>query len=122
MIEHGRGTGEEIESKPIGLIVVKRISILFFLLFFLSLFYWAVGSFRSFLEETQIMLLDLLWYSSIALTAAAAVGVLASIAYLFLKRRASSLLGLLGYAVLIACGTVGLLLSDGLAILSRGVG
>ncbi len=108
--------------KPLILIIIKRVSIFLFFVFFLSAFFWAVGSFRSFLEETQLMLLDLLERSSLGLSVVAGLGLLLSLGYLAARRRAATLAGILGYALLVAFGLAGLLLSEGLMSLSRGIG
>jgi hypothetical protein len=118
----GKDGRDEGGEKPLALIIVKRSSIFLFVMFFLASFYWVVGSFRSFLEETQLMLLGLLRWASMGLSAVAALGMVLSLAYLAYRRRAGTLAALLGYAILVACGAAGLVLSHGLVALSRGLG
>jgi len=108
--------------KPLLVLIVKRVTIFFLVIFLTSFFFWAVGSYRSFLEETQLMLLGALKRSSLGLALASGAGFAVSIVYLFARPRAAAMVGLFGYAAVAALGIAGLALSAGLAALSRGIG
>jgi hypothetical protein len=108
--------------KPLLMLIVKRIAIFFLIIFLLSAFFWTVGSFRSFLEETQLMLLGWIRHSSLGLVLASAIGFVVSIVYALAKPRFAAIVGIAGYAIIAALGAAGLVLSDGLAALSRGIG
>jgi hypothetical protein len=108
-------------KKPLPILIVKRASILLFILCFLAAFFWTVGSFRSFLEETQLMLLGLLRWASLCLVVASGIGIALSLLYLLLKRHAAAPQGFIGYVLLVAFGVLGLVLSDALVALSQGL-
>lgn len=55
------------ESRSFALLVVRRLAFLSLYTSLIALFFWTAGSFRLFLDETQIMLLSVLRWSSIAL-------------------------------------------------------
>ena len=110
-----------IARKPLPLLIVKRASILLFILCFLAVFFWTVGSFRSFLEETQLMLLGLLRWASVGLVVSSVIGVILSLLYLLLRRHAATIAGFVGYLLLAAFGAFGLVLSDALVALSQGL-
>jgi|WetSurMetagenome_2_1015567.scaffolds.fasta_scaffold607680_2 hypothetical protein len=114
-------TAEEKSKKPLLLILLKRAAILFFLVNSLSLFFWIVGSYSSFLDETQTALLGTLRISSLLLLFDAAVGAAATVGYSIAARRGPRLLALVGYAGGMAMGAAGLLLSDALLLLGKGL-
>mgnify|MGYP001231120576 CR=1 FL=1 len=120
--EAGQGRREAPAPKPLPLILVKRLSIFLLLLFLIALFYWAVGSFSSFLDETQLMLLGLLRWFSLGLAIVPMLGVALTVLFALFRRHAAKAWGVLGYAFLSVLGIAGLLLSDGLVALSRGLG
>lgn len=108
--------------KPLVLIVVKRLAIFLFALFLIALFYWAVGSFNSFLDETQLMLLGLLRWLSLGLSIVSALGLALSLLFTLFQSHALHIAGIAAYAFLSALGVAGLVLADGLVTLSRGLG
>jgi len=107
--------------KPLPLILLKRAAILFFMGLVLSLFFWIVGNYSYFLDETQAMLLGVLRVSSLLLISDSCLGELASLAHALKSRRPPSAGALLGYASAILLGAFGLLFSNGLILLSRGL-
>ena len=112
---------EGASPKPFPLILAKRASILLLVVCLLATFFWAAGSLRSFLEGTQLTLLAVLRWASLALLLASLLGFLLSLAYVPSRPRASSILGLLGYLLLAAYGAAGLVLANGLVALNRGL-
>jgi hypothetical protein len=111
-----------ISVKPFALILVKRLAVFLLLLFLIVVFYWAVGSFSSFLDETQLMLLVLLRWLSLGLAVISLLGMVLSLLFALFRRHSVSAAGLLGYAFLSALGVAGLVLAASLVALSRGVG
>jgi hypothetical protein len=107
--------------KPLPLILVKRAAILFLLINAISLFLWIVGSYTSFLDETQTALLGALRFASLLLIFDAVVGEAATLAYAVAARRSLRLAALLGYAACALTGAAGLLLSNALLILEKGL-
>jgi hypothetical protein len=108
-------------QKPFLVLIVKRLTIFFLILVALALFYWCVGSFQRFLDETQYMLLGILRWSAIGLTSAAAGGFVASTVFALFRRFSFTFLGILGYFLASLIGIAGLLVSDLLRTLSRGL-
>jgi hypothetical protein len=114
-------TAAEKRRKPLPLILIKRAAILFLLVNAISLFFWIVGSYSSFLDETLTALLGSLRISSLLLLFDALVGGLATLVYALVERRAPRLSALLGYAGSILIGASGLLFSDALLLLGKGL-
>ncbi len=109
------------EHKPLSLILVKRAGLLFLFGFLFSFFFWVVGSFSFFLDETQRILLGILRISSLLLIVDAIIGVAARIVYAITERRRPGIPAFLGYALCFLIGTAGLLLSNALLILGKGL-
>lgn len=107
--------------KPLPLILIKRAAILFLLVNAISLFLWIVGSYTSFLDQTQMAVLAALKISSLLLIFDAIVGVAATLAYAVAARRALRLAAILGYAACALTGSAGLLLSNALLMLAKGL-
>jgi hypothetical protein len=107
--------------KPLLLILVKRTVIFCFVICLVSLFYWAVGSERAFLDETEFMLLNLARLSSLGLVVSSGLGALVAGGFALARRYSLRPRGLLGYAAAAALGAVVLLLSQTLTILSHGL-
>jgi hypothetical protein len=108
------------QMKPLILILVKRVSILAFVICAVSLFYWIVGSESSFLDETESMLLSFMMVSSLCVVAISGMGIILGIAFAVARRYRLRILGLLGYLATAVVGTVALLISQTVTILSRG--
>jgi len=116
------GDRPEPAHKPLALIIVKRVAIFLFVLFAISVFFWVVGSFGSFLDDTQLLIVGLIEKASLGLATVAGLGLVSSLVYLAARRRAATLAGILGYALLAACGAAGLVLAQALSALGRGIG
>jgi len=121
MGEHASETRGSHPAKPLPTLLVKRLALFFLVACLSSLFYWIVGSFAFFLDETQILLLRTLRYSGLALSALSAVGAALSLALAPDLRARSSLLAVLGYLLLLSIGGACLALSEALLILLRGL-
>ncbi|MBL8966794.1 MAG: hypothetical protein JNG85_07270 [Spirochaetaceae bacterium] len=105
-------------SRSIALLVVRRLAFLSLYTALIALFFWTAGSFRLFLDETQIMLLSVLRWSSIALfilSFAAAAGSLVEAGSRSRPRILVSWLLLAGAAALLC------LVSEVLILLSEGI-
>jgi hypothetical protein len=114
-------TAAERQRKPLPLILIKRAAILFLLVNALSLFFWIVGSYSSFLDETQTVLLGALRISSLLLLFDAIIGAAARLAYSIADRGGPGFPALLGYVSCMLVGASGLLLSDALLLLGKGL-
>ncbi len=117
--ENGRSAKHE--RKPLALILIKRAAFLFFLGFLFSFFFWIVGSFSYFLDGTQRLFLGILRVSSLLLIVDAAVGIVARIVYAIVERRWPGISAFLGYAFCLLMGFAGLILSNALLILGKGL-
>ena len=109
-------------SKPLAMILVKRASILLLVLCAVSGFFWTVGSFTLFLDETQVLLLTILRYCGMALALCAGVGAALCAGASVARPSARKVLGILGYLVLCAVGAAALFLADAVLLLYGGVG
>ncbi len=85
-------------------------------------FYWVVGNFVPFLDETQLMLLSLLRNLSLGLSSSSVVGLGASLLLGQPRARGRRLAAAGGYLLLAILGLGGLILASGLSLLSRGLG
>jgi hypothetical protein len=108
--------------KPLAVILVKRSSILLLVLSAVSGFFWTVGSFTGFLDDTQVLLLTILRYCGMALALTAGVGAALSAGISVAKPTPAKALGILGYLVLCAVGAAALFLANAVLLLYRGVG
>lgn len=108
-------------DKPLILILFKRAAIFLVAVCAVSIFYWAVGSVSSFLDETESMLLNIVRISSLGLIASAAIGIVFAFAYALSGRFSLRIRGLAGYVLSAAFGAFALVLSQTLTILSRGL-
>lgn len=99
--------------------VLKRLAAFCLALALIALFFWAAGNFRRFLDDTQLMLLSVLRWSSLGLGALSLVGAASSLAG---GRRASGRLrAAAGWALLVLVGTALALLSEALIVFAAGV-
>jgi hypothetical protein len=108
------------QDKPLLLILVKRAAIFLFVICAVSIFYWAVGSGSSFLDETQSMLLGVMRLSSLGIVASSIIGVALSIGFAAARRYRLRSLGLSGYLLAAAFGTTALYLAQSVIVLSHG--
>jgi hypothetical protein len=108
-------------DKPLLLILLKRAAILLLVVCAVSIFYWAIGSVSSFLDETESMLLDIVRVSSLGVIALAAIGLIFVFIYAFSGRFSLRIKGLAGYVLAVAFGALALILSQTITILSRGL-
>lgn len=107
--------------KPLPAILLKRAAIFFLLIDGISLFFWIVGSYTSFLDSTQAMLLEATRIASLFLLFDAIVGEAATFGYAIAERRSPRIAALLGYVACLLVGALGLLLADALLLLGRGL-
>jgi hypothetical protein len=108
-------------DKPLLLILLKRAAILLWVVCAVSIFYWAIGSVRSFLDETELMLLDIARISSLGVIATAVIGLVFMFIYALSGRFNLRIKGLAGYVLVAAFGALALVLSQTMTILSRGL-
>jgi len=111
-----------LQKKPLALILVKRVAIFFFALCLVAILFWYTGSFQSFLDSTQAMLMSLLKYSALCLLLAAAAGLGLSVAFALLRRYPLGGWGFSAYILLCAFAAACLVLADALLILHAGLG
>ena len=107
--------------KPFSLILVKRASLFFAALCGIETLYWYVGSFQSFLDATQAMLMAFLRWSALGLLLMAMLGIAFSVAFALLRRYPLRIGGLVVYILLILFASAALMLADSLIILHRGL-
>lgn len=107
--------------KPFSLIFLKRLGVFFFALCDIEIFYWYSGSFQSFLDATQIMLITLLYWSALGLLLTALLGLSFSVGLAVLRKYLLRVGGLLGYIFLGLFASGALMLADSLIILHRGL-
>ena len=110
----------DAREKPLIMILVKRAAILMFVICTVSIFYWIVGSWSSFLAETQSMLLGIMRLSSLGIVASSGIGILLDIGFAISRRYALRLMSLLGYACSSAIGGSALYLAQSVIFLSPG--
>jgi hypothetical protein len=108
-------------DKPLILILLKRAAIFLVAVCAVSIFYWAVGSVSSFLDETESMLLDIARISSLGLIACAAIGLVFAVVYVLSGRYGLHIRGIVGYVLAVAFGSLALVFSQTITILSRGL-
>ena len=108
-------------GKPFSLILIKRASLFFAALCGIETLYWYVGSFQSFLDATQAMLMAFLRWSSLGLLLTAMLGIAFAVALALLRRYPLRIGGLLVYVLLILLASAALMLADSLLILHRGL-
>jgi hypothetical protein len=111
----------DARDKPLCMILVKRVAIFMFVICSVSFIYWGIGSFGSFLDETQAMLLGLVRLSSLGIVVFSCLGALLSVCYAAARRYRLRIMGLLGYLVVAALGASALLLSQSVIALSQGL-
>jgi len=114
----GRNPSVAAEA-PYALRVLKRLAAFLLALALIALFFWAAGNFRLFLDDTQLMLLSVLRWSSLGLGVLSLVGAAASLA------RQGMLAGRLrsagGWLLLVLSGTALALLSEALIVFAAGL-
>jgi hypothetical protein len=115
------GGEETVAHKSILLIVVKRLAILLFAVAFTALFFWAIGNFRRFLDETELMLLNALRFTSLLLLPVSALGIGLTVAIKSGRDLVHRLEGFLGYLFLLLFSCAGAFLSELLSLLASGV-
>jgi hypothetical protein len=111
----------DAHDKPLILILVKRAAIFMFVICAVSLIYWVIGSYGSFLDETQAMLLKAVLLSSLGIVAFSAIGLALSLCYAAAKRYSLRIAGLLGYLLVLSMGAASLILAQSVIALSRGL-
>jgi hypothetical protein len=111
----------DAHDKPLIMILVKRAAILMFVICTVSIFYWVVGSWSSFLDETQSMLLDIMRLSSLGIVASSGIGILLAIGFAISRRYRIRLMGVAGYVLSVALGGSALYLAQSVIFLSRGL-
>jgi len=102
--------------------MVKRLTVFLLALGLVVVFYWTVGNFVPFLDETQLMLLSLLKALTLGLSSTSVVGLGASLLLGRTRPRSSRLAAAGGYLFLALLGLLGLVLASGLSLLSLGLG
>jgi hypothetical protein len=115
------GGEETVAHKSILLIVVKRLAILLFAVALTALFFWGIGNFRRFLDETELMLLNVLRYTSFLLLPVSALGVGVTVAIASGRDFVHRLVGFLGYLFLLLFSCAGAFLSEFLSLLASGI-
>lgn len=108
-------------EKALVFSLLKRVAQVFLVASLASLYFWVVGGFRGFLDETQESILVVLRYSSVCLMVASAVGVVGVVVRAFLERRAPRILAFLGYFLMIAYGLLAVVVAESLAVLGGGL-
>jgi hypothetical protein len=111
----------DARDKPLSMILVKRVAIFMFVICSVSFIYWVIGSFGSFLDGTQSMLLGLVRLSSLGLVVFSCLGALLSVCYAAARRYRLRIMGLAGYLVVAALGASALFLAQSVIVLSRGL-
>lgn len=111
----------DAHEKPLILILVKRAAIFMYTICAVSLIYWVIGSYGSFLDETQSMLLAAVRLSSLGIVAFSAIGLVLSLGYAAARRYRLRAMGLVGYLLVLASGTAALYLAQSVIALSRGL-
>lgn len=114
-------TEEQAAHKSLVLIVAKRLAIFLFAVSFASLLFWAVGNFRRFLDETELMLLGVLKLSSASLLPLSALGIGLTAVLKGGRRPAQRLAALGGYLFLLLFSAACAFLSELLGLLARGI-
>lgn len=104
---------------PYALRVLKRLAAFLLALALIALFFWAAGNFRLFLDDTQLMLLSVLRWSSLGLGALSLLGAAASLARP--GEAASRLRSAGGWLILFLSGTALALLSEVLIVFAAGL-
>ena len=116
--------GAMAPKRPIRLLV-KRLCIFFSLMYVIAMALWISGNFRSFLDSTQSLLLTVFAWDSILLSIFSLVGFISVVALPVPRERgggmARSLLGLFGYLLLLAIGTLGAFFGDSVLTLAAGL-
>ena len=119
--EDKHSTGRGLTPKRPFRLLVKRLCLFFLVMYFITLSLWVTGNFRSFLDSTQGLLLGSLAWDSILLAVFSAIGFATVLVLPIPGRRRRDLLGLAGYALLIALGAVGALFGDSILTLAAGI-
>jgi len=109
------------QDKPLILILLKRAAILLLVVCAVSIFYWAIGSVSFFLDETESMLLDIARISSLGVIASAAIGLVFVVVYVLSGRYSLHIRGIVGYVLAVAFGSLALVFSQTITILSHGL-
>lgn len=115
------GAERPVAHKSILLIVVKRLALLLFAVAFTALFFWGIGNFRRFLDETELMLLGVLRCASFLLLPVSALGVGVTFAIKSGRDAVHRLEGFLGYLLLLIFSCAGAFLSELLSLLASGL-
>jgi hypothetical protein len=111
----------DAREKPLSMILVKRVAIFMFVICSVSFIYWVIGSFGSFLDGTQAMLLGLIRLSSLGIVVFSSLGALLSVCYAAARRYRLRVMGFLGYLAVTALGVSALFLSQSVILLSQGL-
>jgi hypothetical protein len=109
------------EDKPLLLILVKRAAILSLVVCAVSMFYWAVGSLSSFLDDTQLMLLGIVRVASLCVISIAALSLILELVFALSHRYKVRAMGIVGYSLCLAFGSAALLASQAVTILFHGL-
>ena len=83
----------DARDKPLSMILVKRVAIFMFVICSVSFIYWVIGSFGSFLDGTQAMLLGLMRLSSLGIVVFSGLGAILSVCYAAARRYRLRIMG-----------------------------
>lgn len=111
----------QVANKHILLIIVKRFAILLFVISFMAFLFWAIGNFRRFLDETELMLLAVLRFTSFLLLPVSALGIGVTAAIKSDRRLIQRLQAVGGYLFLLLFASAGAFLSTLLTYLATGL-
>jgi hypothetical protein len=121
MNDNTRSELEKLAGKPFSLILTKRVSVFFFSLCGIEILYWYAGSFQSFLDATQAMLMILLRWSARGLLLSAILGLVFSAVLAIVRRYVLRIGGIAVYVLLILFASGALMLADSLIVLHGGL-
>lgn len=107
-------------EKPFTYLLVKRASFFLFLVSVFSTLFWVAGNWSRFLDETQLMLIGFVRWSSIALVLVSGIGAFLSMFRAWKRGIGARLMAFLGYLLLAALGLAFMLLSQFIATVAAG--
>ena len=111
----------QVAYKHILLIVVKRLAIFLFAVSSMAFLFWVIGNFRRFLDETELMLLSVLRFTSFLLLPVSVLGIGVTAAIKSDRSVIHRLEAIGGYLFLLFFASAGAFLSELLAFLATGV-
>jgi peptidoglycan/LPS O-acetylase OafA/YrhL len=107
-------------EKPFAYILVKRVALFFLVVSLFPVLFWAAGNWSRFLDDTQLMLIGIVRWSSTALLLLSVLGVFLCLFRAWKRGPGARLLALLGYLLLACLGLVFILLSQFLSAVVSG--